>query len=255
MEEDVFSQIPLPVHLGSGCGGARAQGPSLPSPLPEPPTLDRSRQVLREEEKEEMSLWERPRGPGKNQAGGGAAPVLPGLSAIAVGEPRGAGRGGEEGEEGERRRGRGKGKFAEEEPPLASDRPAGAGPPRRDGGGDLGSVRAFSFVPAQGQSKGGGVCGGLGGWGGGGVRLRAPCSRHFQLSGKNKTKPNPTKNRLKTRAEQPATPLLFSVTGCPPSSPGRPPQNREVAQKASHPCSRAGRAMSQICPLLPLRLS
>lgn len=127
-QDRASARMPFPKF--SSAPRCRTQGPFPPSPLPEPPTLDRSRQVLREEEKEEMSLWERPRGPGKDQMGSGAVPLLPGLSAIVVVEPRRAGR--REGQ-GERRRGRGQGKFAEEEPPLSSDRPAGTP-------GDFGSL-------------------------------------------------------------------------------------------------------------------
>lgn len=76
-----------------------------------------------------MSLWERPRGPGKGQAGCGSPAPVPGRPAIAIGEPREGGREARESPEG-----RAEGKFAEEEPPLGSDRPA-AEPPRRDGDG------------------------------------------------------------------------------------------------------------------------
>lgn len=89
-QDRASARMPFPKF--SSAPRCRTQGPFPPSPLPEPPTLDRSRQVLREEEKEEMSLWERPRGPGKDQMGSGAVPLLPGLSAIVVVEPRRAGR-------------------------------------------------------------------------------------------------------------------------------------------------------------------
>lgn len=146
--------------------------PSLPpSSLPEPPTLDRSRQILREEEKEEMSLWERPRGPGKDQTGSGAVPLLPGLSAIVDGQPRRAGR---REEDGERRRGRGQGKFAEEEPPLSSDRPAGTP-------AAILGLWEHKFCVCTGAKRSGGL----------GARMHpsprvSSCSRHCHLSGKKK---------------------------------------------------------------------
>lgn len=169
VEEDVFSRIPK----FSSAPRSPTQGPFPPCPLPEPPTLDRRRQVLREEEKEEMSLWERPRGPGKDQMGSDAVPLLPGLSAIVDGEPRRAGR---REEEGEKRRGRGQGKFAEEEPPFSSDRPAGTP-------AAILGLWEHKFCVCTGAKQSGGL----------GARMQpspgvSSCSRHCDLSGKKEKK-------------------------------------------------------------------
>lgn len=61
----------------------------------------------------------------------------------------------------------------------------------------------------RGKAKVWGCVEGWGGWGGGGVRLRAPRSRHFQLSGKTKPKQKPTKNRLKNSRANGYTTSVF----------------------------------------------
>lgn len=206
MGKGIFSEIP---QLSSAqLRGLGHKDPPLHPPLPEPLTVDRSRQVLREEEKEEISLWERPRGPGKDQAGGGVASALPGLSAIAVGELRGREerRGGKE----EAKEEKGKVCRRRAAPRLRPPHWSGAAPlgqrrgprvcPRRNFGFAAGRTRRVLCVRAHLHPPHAGV-------------LHVPRSRHF---GK-KNEP-----RLQ-RAELPPPRLMFRVTGCPPSAPGPPP--------------------------------
>lgn len=206
-QERVSARMSFPKF--SSVPRSRTQGPFPPSPLPEPPTLDRSRQVLREEEKEEMSLWERPRGPGKDQKDSGAVPLLPGLSAIVDGEPRRAGR---REEEGERQRGRGQGKFAEEEPPLSSDRPAGTP-------GAILGLWEQKFSACTGAKQSGGL----------GAQMRpspgvSSCSRRCHLSGKKK------ENKKKKRESVKKSRATHTSTSALCNGVSSPPQSRKVAQ-------------------------
>lgn len=202
--------------------GLGHKDPPLHPPLPEPLTVDRSRQVLREEEKEEMSLWERPRGPGKDQAGGGVASALPGLSAIAVGELRGREerRGGKE----EAKEEKGKVCRRRAAPRLRPPHWSGAAPlgqrrgppvcPRRNFGFAAGRTRRVLCVRAHLHPPHAGV-------------LHVPRSRHF---GKKK-RASVTKSRAT------ATTAHVPCNRVPSLRPRPAPRRTGRLHKALHPAA------------------